>query len=54
MEIKKVKKNQLKKTRLWKHGFLMPPHSLSNFEVQNVIKASPDLMVFILEIVLKK
>ena len=34
MEIKEVK-NKNKKTRLWKeNGFLMPPHPLTNFEIQ--------------------
>ena len=32
----------------------MPPHPLTNFEIQNIIKMSLDLMVFVLEIIYKK
>ena len=31
-------------------GFLMPPHPLTNFEIQSIIKMNQDLMVFFQEI----
>ena len=41
MEIKEVK-NKNKKTRLWKeNGFLMPPHPLTNFEIQKYYQNEP-------------
>ena len=49
---KKGQKNNNKKTRLWKqNAFLMLPHPLTNFEIQNIIKMNLDLMVFILQII---
>ena len=36
-------------------GFLIPPHPLTNFEIEKYYENEPDLMVFILEtICLKK
>ena len=32
----------------------MPPHPLTNFEIQNIIKISLDLMAFIQEIIIEK
>ena len=32
----------------------MPPHPLTNFEIQNIIKMNQDLMEFIVEIVYLK
>ena len=43
------------KSWLWKqNGFLIPPHPLTNFEIQNIIKMSLDLMGFIPEIIYPK
>ena len=54
MEIKEIKKQE-KKTRSQKqNGFLMLPHPLTNFEIQNIMKINLDLMVFIQEIIYKK
>ena len=35
-------------------GFLIPPHPLTNFELENIIKMSQDLMVLFQEIVYLK
>ena len=32
----------------------MPPHPLTNFEIQKIIKMNLDLMVFIQEVIYKK
>ena len=42
MEIKKITKQNKNKTRLWKqNGFLMPPHSLTNSEIQKCYQDEP-------------
>ena len=35
-------------------GFFIPPHPLTNFEIQNIIKMNQDLMVFFQEIIYLK
>ena len=43
------------KSWLWKRmGFLLPPDSLTNFEIQKYYENEPDLMVFIQEIICLK
>ena len=32
-------------------GFFIPPHTLTNFEIRNIIKMNQDLMVFFQEII---
>ena len=47
------KKGQKKKKQQQHKGFLMPPHPLTNFEIQKY-QNEPSLMVFILEIIYPK
>ena len=47
------KKGQKKKQQQQYNGFLMPPHPLTNFEIQKY-QNEPSLMVFILEIIYPK
>ena len=43
------------KSWLWKrNGFLVPPHPLTNFEIQKYIKMNLDLMEFFQEIICLK
>ena len=50
MEIKKVKKARKKRQDYEKkNGFLIPPHSLNNFEVKNTVNMKIDLRLIILE-----
>ena len=36
-----------------KIGFLMPPHHLTNFEIQSIIKMNQELMVFFQDLVFR-